>query len=80
MIRPMLGEAWRAMGANRLRTAIHLANRRIFRTAESNDDYNGMGTTIVAAQFDATSLIVAHVGDSRLYRLRAGVRVGLPSR
>ena len=32
---------------NRLRTAIHLANRRIFRAAESNDDYSGMGTTIV---------------------------------
>ena len=32
---------------NRLRTAICLANRRVFRAAESTDDYGGMGTTIV---------------------------------
>jgi serine/threonine protein phosphatase PrpC len=59
--------------ANRLRTAIHLANRRIFRTAESNDDYNGMGTTIVASLVAGSRLSVGHVGDSRLYLVRRGV-------
>ncbi|MGE0450355.1 MAG: Stp1/IreP family PP2C-type Ser/Thr phosphatase [Vicinamibacterales bacterium] len=59
--------------ANRLRTAINLANRRIFRTAESNDDYNGMGTTIVAMLVNDGSMAVGHVGDSRLYLLRDGV-------
>ena len=44
---------------NRLRTSIHLANRRVFRAAESSDDYGGMGTTIVGLL----------VGDSRLYLL-----------
>ena len=34
---------------NRLRTAISLANRRVFRAAESHDDYTGMGSTVVAA-------------------------------
>jgi protein phosphatase len=34
---------------------------------------SGMGTTVVAAWLSATHLDVAHVGDSRLYRLRAGV-------
>ena len=58
--------------ANRLRTAIHLANRRIFRTAESNDDYNGMGTTIVGALINGSRMAVAHVGDSRLYLIRKG--------
>lgn len=58
--------------ANRLRTAVHLANRRIFRTAESNDDYNGMGTTIVGALFNGAQMAVAHVGDSRLYLIRKG--------
>src|SRR5262245_3772513 len=34
---------------NRLKTAIHLANRRVFRAAETHDDYTGMGTTVVGA-------------------------------
>jgi serine/threonine protein phosphatase PrpC len=53
--------------ANRLRTAINLANRRIFRAAESHDDYTGMGTTIVSALIADGRLVVGHVGDSRLY-------------
>ena len=55
--------------ANRLRTAINLANRRIFRAAESHDDYTGMGTTIVCALIADGRLVVGHVGDSRLYLL-----------
>ena len=55
---------------NRLRTAIHLANRRIFREAENNDDYSGMGTTIVSMLLNGTRMAVGHVGDSRLYLLR----------
>jgi protein phosphatase len=55
---------------NRLRTAIHLANRRIFREAENNDDYSGMGTTIVSMLLNGTRMSVGHVGDSRLYLLR----------
>lgn len=58
--------------ANRLRTAIHLANRKIFRTAESNDDYNGMGTTIVGCLVNGDRMAIAHVGDSRLYIVRRG--------
>jgi protein phosphatase len=55
--------------ANRLRTAIHLANRRVFRAAESTDDYGGMGTTIVSVLVDGGTVAVGHVGDSRLYLL-----------
>jgi protein phosphatase len=55
---------------NRLRTAIHLANRRIFRAAESNDDYSGMGTTIVSLLANGSRMAIGHVGDSRLYLLR----------
>lgn len=58
---------------NRLRTAIHLANRRVFRAAESNDDYSGMGTTIVSALVNGSRVAVGHVGDSRLYVVRDGV-------
>ena len=40
---------------NRLRTAIKLANRAVFRKAASSDDYTGMGTTVVAALTSAAS-------------------------
>jgi protein phosphatase len=61
-----------SMDGNRLRTAIHLANRRIFRSAENNDDYNGMGTTIVGLIVNGGRISVGHVGDSRLYLLSNG--------
>jgi serine/threonine protein phosphatase PrpC len=53
--------------ANRLKTAVSLANRRINRLAENHDDYLGMGTTVVCALLAGGQLVVAHVGDSRLY-------------
>ena len=56
--------------ANRLKTAVCLANRRINRLAENHDDYLGMGTTVVCALVTDGHLIVAHVGDSRLYLMR----------
>ena len=53
--------------ANRLKTAVSLANRRIHRMAENHDDYLGMGTTVVCALVSHGQLVIAHVGDSRLY-------------
>jgi protein phosphatase len=61
-----------SLQANRLRTAINLANRRVFRAAESHDDYTGMGTTIVAALVSGRRLTIGNVGDSRLYLLSSG--------
>lgn len=54
---------------NRLRTAIFLANRKVFRSAESSDDYGGMGTTIVCALMTRNRLSIGSVGDSRAYLL-----------
>ncbi|MDM8545153.1 Stp1/IreP family PP2C-type Ser/Thr phosphatase [Candidatus Venteria ishoeyi] len=53
-----------------LQQAVLKANLAIFQTAQSRTEYRGMGTTIVAALFYAQALSIAHVGDSRLYRLR----------
>jgi protein phosphatase len=48
-------------------------NAAIHKAASSNPKYAGMGTTLVMAQFFDDRVMVAHVGDSRLYRLRKGV-------
>ncbi len=55
---------------NRLASALRLANRAIYRTASSNAEMRGMGATIVAIWLDGERLSLAHVGDSRAYRLR----------
>ncbi|MEO8331054.1 MAG: Stp1/IreP family PP2C-type Ser/Thr phosphatase [Gallionella sp.] len=53
-----------------LRDNIQRANASIFYAAQSQPQYAGMGTTIVAGLFYDNRVAVAHVGDSRLYRLR----------
>ena len=55
-----------------LRDAIHRANKIIYQTARTQPQCEGMGTTVVAALFFDNKITVAHVGDSRLYRQRAG--------
>jgi protein phosphatase len=61
-----------SFSSNRLRTAIHLANRRVFRAAEKHDDYTGMGTTVVSAFVSGNRLSIGHAGDSRLYLFAHG--------
>lgn len=58
---------------NRLTTAIKYANVRIFEAAKKEPKYHGMGTTITALYFIEEGVYRAHVGDSRIYRLRDGV-------
>ena len=55
-----------------LRDAIYRANKIIYQTAQSQTQCEGMGTTIVACMFYDDKISVAHVGDSRAYRLRGG--------
>jgi protein phosphatase len=57
---------------NRLRTAIHLANVRLLELSDTCSEYAGMGTTIVATLIDDAQVVIGHVGDSRVYRYRAG--------
>jgi protein phosphatase len=53
-----------------LREQIAKANTSIYQAAQSQPQYAGMGTTLVAAMFHDNKVTVAHIGDSRLYRLR----------
>lgn len=53
-----------------LEQAILKANQKICEMAEQQLRYRGMGTTVVAAIFHQDFISIAHVGDSRLYRLR----------
>ena len=50
-----------------LEHAVSYANRSVFELACSDEEYAGMGTTIVAAYFENESFTFANVGDSRLY-------------
>ena len=59
-----------SVAGNRLHTAISLANRRVFREAESHDDYTGMGSTVAAVLCVGSVAVVGHVGDSRAYLFR----------
>ena len=54
-----------------LRDAIHRANKIIYQTARTQPQCEGMGTTVVAALFFDNKVAIAHVGDSRMYRLRS---------
>ncbi len=56
----------------RLLDEISVVNLAVFNASESQPQYAGMGTTLVVAQFYDNRIIVAHLGDSRLYRLRGG--------
>lgn len=50
-----------------LKRAMVYANNEIYKAANSDLELNGMGTTMVAAVVLNDKLIVANVGDSRLY-------------
>lgn len=56
---------------HRLVRAVKIANRAVFSAASSNEEYRGMGTTIVSGFFTEQGVYLAHIGDSRAYRLRS---------
>ncbi|MFO1320445.1 MAG: Stp1/IreP family PP2C-type Ser/Thr phosphatase [Burkholderiales bacterium] len=53
-----------------LKGIIAKTNTSIFESANSQPQYAGMGTTLVVSLFRDNRLSVAHIGDSRMYRLR----------
>ncbi|HUW27059.1 MAG TPA: Stp1/IreP family PP2C-type Ser/Thr phosphatase [Sulfuriferula sp.] len=55
-----------------IKSTIEKTNLAIYQTAQTDSKYTGMGTTIVLILFHHGLASIAHVGDSRLYRLRQG--------
>ncbi len=58
--------------ALRLVHAVRKANRDIFEIASKHAEHRGMGSTVVALHVEGRSVTIAHVGDSRCYRIRDG--------
>ena len=53
-----------------IRDAVAKANAEVFRTAQEVPQCQGMGTTVVVVLYHGAKVSIAHVGDSRVYRLR----------
>lgn len=69
---PYKGDRRLSEAENRLVVGIKWANYAVFEKAGSALQFKGMGTTCVSALFEDGGCIIAHVGDSRCYRIRDG--------
>ena len=78
-----VGEIRRAVRANMkpekidsmLRSGLELANKAVHEQSQLSEEYQGMGTTLVAAFFQKEKVTIANVGDSRAYLFnRDGVK------
>jgi protein phosphatase len=58
------------VAARMVREQVLKANSSIYQAAHSQPQYAGMGTTLVVALYYDNRLLVAHLGDSRMYMLR----------
>jgi protein phosphatase len=58
--------------SNVLKMAIRIAHDRVLKAIRQDRRLFGMGTTVVGFLLDGDLAAVAHVGDSRAYRLRGG--------
>ncbi len=69
---PYKGDRRLSEAENRLVVGIKWANYMVFEKASSALQFKGMGTTCVSALFEDGACVIAHVGDSRCYRIRDG--------
>ena len=53
--------------------AVTAANKAVFEEARKHEEYEGMGTTVVACTMQEDTLYVVNIGDSRLYLIRDGI-------
>ncbi len=58
--------------SNHLKRSIHTAHDHVLQAIREDGSLLGMGTTVVGAMHQGQVVAIAHVGDSRGYRLRGG--------
>ena len=58
---------------NRMLSGIRLANSAIYAAGQRNSEQQGMGSTISSVCINGDVISLAHVGDSRIYRVREGL-------
>jgi len=56
-----------------LKRALEETNTEVHRKGEANLDFHNMGTTCSAMTLVPQGALIAHIGDSRIYRLRQGL-------
>lgn len=75
-IQSLLSSARKIRGKNSMemmvsiRHAIEQANRTIYLMAQESNELSGMGTTLCCLVWTEDFIVYAHIGDSRIYRLR----------
>ncbi len=69
-VEPLSREEAKALAERLIREQVARANSAVFNTSQNNPECAGMGTTLVMSLFYDNFVAVAHIGDSRLYRLR----------
>ncbi|MDQ0418633.1 protein phosphatase [Croceifilum oryzae] len=57
---------------NAILSAVGKANAEVFYLSQNNEQYQGMGTTVIAGIMDSSEVVLGHVGDSRAYMLHKG--------
>ncbi len=67
---PIPFDSEQSVNANRLRAGFRMGNRRLAAQIAASPALRGMATTAVAVLIDGGTGTLAHVGDSRAYRLR----------
>jgi len=67
---PNREERGRSLAENMLNASLRYCNYVIWERGHTDQKYKNMGTTVVGIHFDSNEVAIAHVGDSRVYRLR----------
>ncbi|MEO6239379.1 MAG: protein phosphatase 2C domain-containing protein, partial [Vicinamibacterales bacterium] len=65
-------EAGDGAAEDRLRDAITSANNEVYRLASLRPEWRGMACVLTVAVVDGSDVVVGHVGDTRMYKVRRG--------